>query len=62
MKGNRKILFCQVSGICAEISANDKDRGKKVVLLDDVWYSAEVEFDCVDSRITYVMSGFAEFV
>ena len=43
-------VWCGVNGIIANVQEVEKAREGVVILLDDVWHSAVLDFGCFSSR------------
>ena len=51
MKRNGEVSWCGVNGIIADVQKIERAREGIAVLLNDVWHSALIDFECVSSRI-----------
>ena len=51
LKGKGEVSWCGVNGIIAGVQEMERAREGVVILLNDVWHSAVVDFGCVSSRI-----------
>ena len=58
LKGNGEVSWCGVKGINAGVQKTERARGGVAILLNNVWYSAVVDFGCVSSRISGLNSRF----
>ena len=50
---------CRVNGIIAGVKEMERAREGVAILLNDVWYSAVVDFGCVSSRILWTKLKFS---
>ena len=51
LKGNREVSYCEVNGIIAIVQEMERTREEVVILLNNLGYSAVVDFGCVSSRV-----------
>ena len=51
LKGNGEVSWCGVNGIIASVQEMEKAREGMVIMLNNVWHSAVVDFGCVSPRI-----------
>ena len=50
LKGNGELLWCEVNGIIVSVQEIERAREGVVVLMNDEWHSAVIDFGCVSSR------------
>ena len=59
LKENGEVSWCGVNGVIASVHEIEKARKGVAVLLNDVWQSAVINFECVSSRILLVKFKFS---
>ena len=57
--GNREVSWCGENGIIAGVQEMERARKGVVILLNDVWHSAVVDFGCVSFRILWIKFMFS---
>ena len=58
LKGNGEVSWCGVNGIIAGVQEMERARKGVAILLNKVWNSAVVDFECVSSKSFGLNSSF----
>ena len=59
IKRKREASWCGVNGIIAGVQEMERAREGVAILLNDVWHSAVIDFECVSSRILWIKFKFS---
>ena len=59
LKGNGEVSWCGVNGIISGVQEMERVGEGVAILLNDVWHSAVIDFECVSSRILWIKFNFS---